>query len=95
MQKKSVLAIVGLILGLVSFPLLCLWYMGIFTGIVGLVCTLVSKPDGDKYSGIGVAALIINLMVIALGFTMMIVVWAGLKMSYEEESVMLYHITRL
>lgn len=71
--KTNARAIIGLILILLSYPLLFVYYVGILTGELGLVLTFFSKKEDEAFSDASVVSIILGTIVVALGMTLLII----------------------
>lgn len=59
-NQTNILAIVGLVLGILSIVLSCCYGIGILFGIAGIICSALSKKKGK--SGVGTAGLICSIV---------------------------------
>lgn len=66
--QTNVLAIVGMILGIISIPASCFAYVGTIIGIPGLICSILSRKKGK--SGMSIAGIICSVIGIILGLVM-------------------------
>lgn len=76
-KKTNVLAIVGMILGILSILINCCVayaFVGIVLGIAGLVCSIISRKQGP--SGMAVAGIVCSIigMLIAVVITILMVI---------------------
>lgn len=80
-KKTNVLAIVGMILGIVSIPACCFAWVGCVFGIAGLICSIISFKNGK--SGMGIAGVICSILGIIGGIIMTVVGLAALGYASE------------
>lgn len=74
-QKQSnVLAIVGMILGIISIPAGCCGWYSLFLGIPGLICSILSRKQGK--SGMSVAGIVCSIIGIIVGVLMTVMAYA-------------------
>lgn len=71
-QSQSGLGIAGMVIGIVSLLLSCL-IVGGFTGIVGLILSIVGVAQKGKKTGTAVAGIVLN----AIAIIIMILIFAG------------------
>ena len=78
-KKGRKLAVVALIIGIASFPLFFVDYIGLLVAVVGTILSLVSIPstsEGRKeVSLVSNIALAVNLLSLMGGFTILIIIW--------------------
>ena len=58
------MAIASMVLGIVSVCLCCLWYVSIFTAIIGLVLGIVSMKKSEGGRGMAIAGIITSIVAI-------------------------------
>lgn len=76
-NKTNVLAIVGMILGIISIIASCCYvWVGIIFGVAGLVCSIMSRKQSK--SGMGMAGIICSIIGIVIGVAMTILAAIGL-----------------
>lgn len=63
-KKTNVLAILGLIFGIVSIVTCCAWYLSAILGIAGLVCSILSKKNGK--TGMATAGIVCSIIGLVL-----------------------------
>ncbi len=63
-NKTNVLAILGLIFGIVSIVTCCVWYLSAILGIAGIVCSILSKKNGK--SGMATAGIVCSIVGLVL-----------------------------
>lgn len=82
-KQNLVLATIGLILGIISIPLICVWFIGILTGAIGVILCLLSRPKDceEQYSAIASAGIVIGILAVVGGLFFLILSWASMKMS--------------
>ncbi len=73
-KGTNVLAILGLVFGILSILACCFWYIALILGIVGLVCSIASK----KHSKTGLATAGIVCSIIGIVLCIVLVVFAVL-----------------
>lgn len=82
-KKTDALAIVGLVMGILSIVLACcLAYIAIIPGIVGIVCSVISKKQNGK-SGMATAGLVCSIVGIVVAIAITILGVMGLAMLSE------------
>lgn len=102
-KKGRNIGIVSIIIGVISIPLFCVYYIGPVLAILGTILALISIPstsEGRKEvswaSNIGLA---INLLSLLGGLAIMGIIWYGekQKLTEAETSMMvnLYNIFKL
>lgn len=69
-QKTNVLAILGLVFGILSIVICCVWYIGAILGIAGLICSILSKKNGK--SGIATAGMVCSIVGLVLCVVMFV-----------------------
>lgn len=73
-KKADTLAIVALVCGILSIVLSCCTaYIGIIPGIVGIVCSILSKKNNGK-TGVATAGMICSIIGIVIGIVWTIVI---------------------
>lgn len=102
-KKGRNLGIVSIIIGIISIPLFCVYYIGPIVAVIGTILAIASIPttsEGRKEvswaSSIGLA---INLISLMGGFALMVIIWYGEGTSTPEVETTaintLYNIFRL
>lgn len=82
-QKQSnVLAIVGMILGIISIPAGCCGWYSLFLGIPGLICSILSRKQGK--SGMSVAGIVCSIIGIIIGVLMTVMAYAMIAILATE-----------
>ena len=72
-NQSIVLAIVGMILGIISIPAGCCRWYSLFLGIPGLVCSILSRKQGK--SGMSVAGIVCSIIGIIIGVLMTVMAY--------------------
>ena len=75
-KKTNVLAIVGMILGIVSILMGCCGWYSIIFGIPGLICSILSRKQGK--SGMSVAGIVCSIIGIIIGILMTVLAFGVL-----------------
>ena len=70
-KKTNVLAIVGMILGILSILLGCCGWYSLLLGIPGLICSILSRKQGK--SGMAVAGIVCSIIGIIIGILMTVI----------------------
>ena len=70
-KQSNVLAIVGMILGIISIPAGCCQWYSLFLGIPGLVCSILSRKQ--RKSGMSVAGIVCSVIGIMIGLFMTVI----------------------
>lgn len=78
-SKTNARAVIGFILILLACPLLCVYYVGVLVGGIGLFLSFISKEEDKAFCDIAVAGIIIGTVVVAFGFTMMVITLVGIR----------------
>ncbi len=73
-KQNNVLAIVGMILGIVSIPAGCCGWYSLLLGIPGLICAIISRKKGK--SGMSVAGIVCSIIGIIIGILMTVMAYA-------------------
>ena len=75
-QQSNGMAIAGMVLGIVSLPLLCLWFIGLPCAIAGLCLSFVGKSrarETDSGGGMAIAGIVLSCITLALAFIALVV----------------------
>ena len=72
------MAVSSLVLGIVSIVLMCLWYVSIPCGIVGLVLGILAKKKGQK--GMATAGIVLSIIGLVLVVVFFILAAIGVSM---------------
>ncbi len=72
-KQSNVLAIVGMILGIISILAGCCGWYSLFLGIPGLVCSILSRKQGK--SGMSVAGIVCSIIGIIIGVLMAVMTY--------------------
>lgn len=72
-KQSNVLAIVGMILGIISIPAGCCGWYSLLLGIPGLVCSILSRKQGK--SGMSVAGIVCSIIGIIIGVLMTVMAY--------------------
>ena len=80
-QPSKALGIVGMILGIVSIPLDFVYLIGFFTGVAGLIISIIarSKRSGGGMAIAGLILSIISLAIVAIVFFVALAAYGSLK----------------
>lgn len=82
------LSIAGMVLGIVSLVLFCVWYIGIPCAIVGLVLSIIGKKKSKEANApTGMATAGIILCVIALSLLVLIAILAMVGLAIFSSAV--------
>jgi hypothetical protein len=80
-QQGNGLAVAGMVLGIISLPLICLWPISIPCAIVGLCLSVVGKNNAQKTNsgeGMALAGLVLSCITLALLAALLISFLMGL-----------------
>ncbi len=72
-KQSNVLAIVGMIFGIISIPAGCCGWYSLILGIPGLVCSILSRKQGK--SGMSVAGIVCSVIGIIIGVLMTVLAY--------------------
>lgn len=86
-KNTNVLAIIGLIAGILSIFGICFAWVGCVIGIVGLVCSILSRKQGP--SGMSVAGIVCSIIGIVGGIIMTIFA-ASLLVALQDAGYSVY-----
>ena len=81
-KQNNVLAIVGMILGIISIPLGCCGWYSLFFGIAGLVCSILARKR--EKSGMSVAGIVCSIIGIIWGLVTSLLAYAVLALIATE-----------
>ncbi len=81
-KQSNVLAIVGMILGIISIPAGCCGWYSLFLGIPGLICSIISRKQGK--SGMSVAGIVCSVIGIIIGVLMTLMAYAMIALLATE-----------
>lgn len=102
-KKGRNLAIVALIIGIISIPMFCVYYIGLLLAVLGTMLSLISIPstsEGRKdVSWVSTIALAVNMLSLMGGFTILIIIWFSMKRELDgteaASMVNLYNMFRM
>lgn len=69
-KKANGLAITGLVLGILAFPISCCYGIGTIFAIVGLILSIIGMKK--QKGGLATAALIVNIIALIFGIIMVV-----------------------
>jgi uncharacterized protein YneF (UPF0154 family) len=91
-QPGNGVAIAGMVLGIISLGLFCVWYVAIPCAVVGLILSAVglkkSKEIGGKGKGMATTGLVLSVIALGLAIVLAIAVGAFLFTMFEESKTM-------
>lgn len=81
-KQNNVLAIVGMILGIISIPVGCCGWYSFFFGIGGLVCSILSRKQ--EKTGMSVAGIVCSIIGIVIALLMLLLTFVVLGLLASE-----------